>query len=293
MFAKMTIKEQYRLFLQQLQTIYSLNEATVITDWVFESLAGIERFDVIKNPDCPLSATKEEALNKALTPLLQHKPVQYVLGEGWFYKMKLKVNEQVLIPRTETEELVQLILTHVTANQIAAPTILDIGTGSGCIAIALKKNIPAAIVTAIDVSEEALLVAKENANNQDTTILFFQTDFLNEAQWTALPTFDIIISNPPYIPINEKEKLDINITAFEPHQALFVPDNTPLLFYEKIAAFGKTHLNSGGKIFMETHEDYARETAGLFSPFYSEVAIKKDIFGKERMVVAGISLYGI
>ena len=288
----MIIKEHYRFFLQQLQTIYNLNEATVITDWVFESLAGIERFDIIKNPDLPLSATKEEALNKALTPLLQHKPVQYVLGEGWFYKMKLKVNEQVLIPRPETEELVQLVLTHFATNQIAA-TILDIGTGSGCIAIALKKNIPAAIVTAIDVSEEALLVAKENANNQDTTILFFQTDFLNEAQWTALPTFDIIISNPPYIPIYEKEKLDTNVTAFEPHQALFVPDNTPLLFYEKIAAFGKTHLNSGGKIFMETHEDYARQTAGLFSPFYSEVAIKKDIFGKERMVVAGISLYGI
>ena len=289
----MTIKEQYRFFLQQLQTIYNLNEATVITDWVFESLAGIERFDVIKNPDLPLSVAKEEALSNSLTTLLQHKPVQYVLGEAWFYKMKLKVNEQVLIPRPETEELVQLVLTHVATDQIAAPTILDIGTGSGCIAIALKKNIPAAIVTAIDVSGEALLVAKENAINQDTAIRFFQTDFLNEVKWTDLPTFDIISSNPPYIPINEKEKLDINVTAFEPHQALFVPDNTPLLFYEKIAAFGKTHLNPGGKIFMETHEDYARETAGLFSPFYSEVAIKKDIFGKERMVVAGISLYGI
>jgi release factor glutamine methyltransferase len=220
--------------------------------------------------------------------LLQHKPVQYVLGEAWFYNMKLKVNEQVLIPRPETEELVQLVLTHVAANQVAAPTILDIGTGSGCIAIALMKNIPAAIVTAIDVSGEALLVAKENAIDQDTTIQFFQTDFLNEAQWPVLPTFDIIISNPPYIPINEKEKLDINVTAFEPHHALFVPDNAPLLFYEKIATFGKTHLNPGGKIFMETHEDYAQETADLFSPFYSEVAIKKDIFGKERMVVAEI-----
>lgn len=285
----MTIKEQYRFFLQQLQTICNLNEATVMTDWVFESLAGIERFDVIKNPDLPLSATQEEALNNALSALLQHKPLQYVLGEAWFYNMKLKVNEHVLIPRPETEELVQLVLTHVTTNQIAAPTILDIGTGSGCIAIAIKKNTPVAIVTAIDVSGDALLVAKENAINQDTTMLFFQTDFLNEAQWTALPTFDIIISNPPYIPINEKEKLDINVTAFEPHQALFVPDNAPLLFYEKIAVFGKTHLNPAGKIFMEIHEDYAKETADLFSPFYSKVAIKKDIFGKERMVVAEIS----
>jgi release factor glutamine methyltransferase len=286
MFAKMTIKEQYRFFLQQLQTIYNLNEATVITDWVFESLAGIERFDVIKNPDSPLSTIKQEALKNALTALLQHKPVQYVLGEAWFYNMKLKVNEQVLIPRPETEELVQLVLTHIATDQIAAPAILDIGTGSGCIAIALKKNIPQAIVTAIDVSGEALLVAKENAIKQDTTIRFFQTDFLNEAQWTALPTFDIIISNPPYIPINEKEKLDINVTAFEPHQALFVPDKAPLLFYEKIAGFGKTHLNQNGKIFMETHEDYAKETADLFKEYYNEVTIQKDIFDKERMVIA-------
>ena len=285
----MTIKQQYRFFLQQLQHIYNLNEATVITDWVFESLAGIERFDVIKNPDLPLFAAKEEALHIALTDLLKHKPVQYVLGEAWFYNMKLKVNEHVLIPRPETEELVELVLTHVTTNQIAEPTILDIGTGSGCIAIALKKNIPIAIVTAIDISGEALLMAKENAINQDTTIQFFQTDFLSDVQWTGLSKYDIIISNPPYIPISEKEKLDTNVTAFEPHQALFVPDKAPLLFYEKIAEFGKTHLKPAGKIFMETHEDYAQKTADLFSSFYNEVTIKKDIFAKERMVVAGSS----
>ena len=282
----MTIKEQYRFFLQQLQTIYNLNEATVITDWVFKSLAGIERFDVIKNPDCPLSATKEEALNNALTALLQHKPVQYFLGEAWFYNMKLKVNEHVLIPRPETEELVQLVLSHIVSNQIPAPSILDIGTGSGCIPIAVKKNIPAAVVTAIDVSEGALLVANENATTQQTNIGFLQVNFLDESQWGALPKFDIIISNPPYIPINEKEKLDMNVTAFEPHQALFVPDNSPLLFYEKIATFGKTHLNLGGKIFMETHEDFAKETASLFKQHYKEVTIQKDIFGKERMVIA-------
>lgn len=285
----MRIKQQYRFFLQQLQHIYNLNEATVITDWVFESLAGIERFDVIKNPDLPLFAAKEEALHIALTDLLKHKPVQYVLGEAWFYNMKLKVNEHVLIPRPETEELVELVLTHVTTNQIAEPTILDIGTGSGCIAIALKKNIPIAIVTAIDISGEALLMAKENAINQGTTIQFFQTDFLSEVQWTGLSKYDIIISNPPYIPISEKVKLDINVTAFEPHQALFVPDKSPLLFYEKIVEFGKTHLKPAGKIFMETHEDYAQKTADLFSSFYNEVTIKKDIFGKERMVVAGSS----
>lgn len=282
----MTIKEQYRFFLQQLQTIYNLNEATVMTDWVFESLAGIERFDVIKNPDLSLPTAKEDALKNALTALLQHKPVQYVLGEAWFYNMKLKVNEKVLIPRPETEELVQLVLNAASILPTAAPTILDIGTGSGCIPIAIKKNMPASIVTAIDVSKGALLVAEENAANQNTVIQFLQFDFLDEAHWNALPKFDIIISNPPYIPINEKEKLDINVAAFEPHQALFVPDNSPLLFYEKIATFGKTHLNHGGEIFMETHEDYAKETASLFKQHYKEVTIQKDIFDKERMVIA-------
>jgi release factor glutamine methyltransferase len=218
--------------------------------------------------------------------LLQHKPIQYVLGETWFYNMKLKINEHVLIPRPETEELVQLLLNESSYGTVK---VLDIGTGSGCIAVAVKKNMPDAIVTAIDVSDDALLVAKENAANQNTEIQFLQVDFLDEKQWTTLPKFDIIISNPPYIPVNEKEQLDINVTAFEPHQALFVPDNSPLLFYKKIAEFASTHLNPSGKIFMETHEDFASQTASLFLQDYKQVTVKKDIFGKERMVVAGIS----
>ena len=285
----MTIREQYRFFLQKLQIIYNLNEATVITNWVFESLAAITRFDVIKNPDQHLSAVNSDQLNNALNALLLHKPVQYVLSEAWFCNTKLKVNEHVLIPRPETEELVQLLLNEVVEIKNTTPAILDIGTGSGCIVIAIKKNIPSANITAIDVSGQALKIAEENAVNQQTAIQFLRVDFLDETQWPALPIFDFIISNPPYIPINQKDKLDRNVTAFEPHQALFVPDNSPLLFFEKIAAFGKTHLNINGKIFMETHEDYAKETATLFSQFYKEVIIKKDIFGKQRMVVATLS----
>jgi release factor glutamine methyltransferase len=182
MFAKMIIKEQYRFFLQQLQIIYNRNEATVITDWVFESLTGITRFDILKQPDQVLSDTDAAKLNYALTALSQHKPVQYVLGEAWFYNMKLNVNENVLIPRPETEELVQLVLTEVTNIKKTSVTILDIGTGSGCIAIATKKIIPSANVTAIDVSEQALLIAKENAANQHTAIQFLKVDFLEEAQ---------------------------------------------------------------------------------------------------------------
>ena len=281
----MTVYKQYRFFLDKLQAIFTTREATVITDWVFESIAGCTRFDTIRNPEQILPVAIIAHLNSALNALLQHKPVQYVLGEAWFYKMKLKVNERVLIPRPETEELVELVLTE--AGHFEKPlNIQDIGTGSGCIAIAVKKNMPTAFVTAIDVSEYALLVAGENAANLKTNIQFLTIDFLDEPQWVGLPMFDIIISNPPYIPLNEKEKLDINVTAYEPHQALFVPDNLPLLFYKKIADFGKTNLTKNGKIFMETHENFAKETKALFEENYSRVEIKKDIFGKERMVTA-------
>ena len=280
----MTIKEQYHSFLQQIQTIYNLNEATVITDWVFESLADIKRFDIIKDPDQQLVNLKNKEIEIALSALLQHKPIQYVLGEAWFYNMKLKVNGHVLIPRPETEELVQLILNE--EKHFKMPAVLDIGTGSGCIAIALKKDMPQAIVTAIDVSKEALLVAKGNATSQQCVIQFLQVDFLDESQWARLPMFDMIISNPPYIPITEKDKMDNNVTLFEPHKALFVPDDSPLLFYKKIAGFADKHLNPNGKIFMETHEDFANQTAALFLQQLKEVTIQKDIFGKERMVIA-------
>ncbi len=280
----MTIKEQYHSFLQQIQIIYDLNEATVITDWVFESIAGIKRFDIIKKPNQRLVNLKNKEIELALAVLLQHKPIQYVLGEAWFYNMKLKVNEHVLIPRPETEELVQLVLNE--GKHFKMPVVLDIGTGSGCIAIAVKKNMSQAIVTAIDVSRQALLVAKENATTQQCSIEFFKLDFLDESQWAVLPMFDIIISNPPYIPINEKEKMDNNVTLFEPHKALFVPDDSPLLFYKKIADFAGKHLNPNGKIFMETHEDFANQTAALFLQQFKEVTIQKDIFGKERMVMA-------
>ena len=280
----MTIKEQYHFFLQQIQTIYNLNEATVITDWVFESLADIKRFDIIKDPDQQLVNLKNKEIEIALSALLQHKPIQYVLGEAWFYNMKLKVNGHVLIPRPETEELVQLVLNE--EKHFKMPAVLDIGTGSGCIAIALKKDMPQAIVTAIDVSKEALLVAKGNATSQQCVIQFLQVDFLDESQWARLPMFDMIISNPPYIPITEKDKMDNNVTLFEPHKALFVPDDSPLLFYKKIAGFADKHLNPNGKIFMETHEDFANQTAALFLQQFKEATIQKDIFGKERMVIA-------
>ncbi len=283
----MTIKELYRNFLLQLQKIYSLSEATAISNRVFEKALSLKRSDILKNPGKIVTAADDASIRHILQQLLQHKPVQYVLGEAWFYNLKLKVNEHVLIPRPETEELVEQLIRD-RKSKLTDPKILDIGTGSGCIAIAIQKNLPASLVTAIDISENAIALAAENAVLHNAHINFKQMDFLAEKKWETLPLFDIIISNPPYIPINEKEKLGKNVSLYEPHIALFVPAKSPLIFYEKIAAFGSSNLRPSGKIYLETHESYAQQVAGLFRKDYETVTVKKDMFGKERMIFVTI-----
>ena len=284
MFVFMTIKELYRNYLLKLQKIYSLSEATTITDMLFEKLASVTRTGMIKNPAMQPGSSVIKQLDQHFEQLLLHKPVQYVLGEAWFYHLKFKVNEHVLIPRPETEELVEQLIKD-RKSKLTDPAILDIGTGSGCIPVAIKKHLPAAVMLAIDVSEKALLLAKENAALHNAHISFLLLDFLNEKNWDSLPLLDIIISNPPYIPFSEKEKLDKNVTAYEPHLALFVPDGSPLVFYQKIAAFGRMKLKPKGTIYLETHEELAKEVAGLFMKDYQTVMIKKDMYGKERMVL--------
>lgn len=281
----MSSKELYRNFLVELQAVYDLNEATVITDWVFENIASIKKADLIKNPlqTVPLAVIKKLAEKKE--ELLQHKPVQYVMGNTTFYNMQFQVNDKVLIPRPETEELTNLVI-NSHRFEYKQLNVLDIGTGSGCIAIAIKKHLPSSKVIALDVSEGALDLARANAITNKTNIQCTLFDFLDESRWPELLLFDIIISNPPYIPVNEKAKMDKNVVGYEPHNALFVPDNKPLLFYEKIAKFGRDHLNYNGKIYLETHENYAQEVAALFSATYQQVLVKKDLFGKERIVVA-------
>ena len=278
----MTWNEYYRYYLQQLQSIYSMEEATAITGLVFENKAAVSRKDIIKSPDGILLNHHKTILDEALKQLITHKPVQQITGEAWFYNLKFKINEHVLIPRPETEELVKWLIEE-NAGDVS---VLDIGSGSGCIPITLKKNLPDALITSIDVSIEALEIAKQNAAANKTTVDFLQFDFLNKNEWRRLPVFDIIISNPPYIPLNEKEKLDRNVTAYEPHTALFVPNEKPLLFYEMIAAFAKKHLKPNGKIYVEIHEGFAKETASVFLPTFKNVEIRKDINGKERMIKA-------
>lgn len=285
MFAKMNTKELYRNFLVQLQKVYELGEATVITDWVFDNIASIKKTDLIKNPMQQVPAPVAKKIAEKLEQLLSHQPVQYVLGQTTFYNLPFQVNDKVLIPRPETEELTNLVINswRFETKQVS---VIDIGTGSGCIAITIKKHLPSTKVIAVDVSYDALEIAHKNSIANKTNVQFSLFDFLDESRWPELMLFDVIISNPPYIPIAEKEKMEKHVVDYEPHGALFVPDNNPLVFYEKIAKFGRSHLNYNGKVYLETHEDYAKEVAALFEQDYNQVMIKKDLFGKERMVIA-------
>jgi len=280
----MLLNELYRKYLHGLQGIYNKHEASVITSMIFESIAGINKSGMIIDPRKVLDKETVKKLRAALDRLLQHTPVQYVTGEAWFYKMKFKVSPAVLIPRLETEEIVEEVI-HFLHLQPGA-VVLDIGTGSGCIAIAIKKNLPGVSVSAIEISKDAMIIAEENAIKNETTINFLGFDFLNESALEQLDQYDVIVSNPPYIPLDEKEKLEKNVVDFEPHIALFTPAGLPLLFFEKIAAFGQRHLKRDGKIFLEVHEDLAKDVVGLFNNKGYHSTIKKDLFGKERLVMA-------
>lgn len=280
----MTANELYRFYLKELQKIHPALEAATITAIIFETFAGISRSDLIRDPEQLLDPELINLLENSLAELQLKKPVQYVTGEAWFCKMKLKVTPAVLIPRPETEELADAAISFLHGYKL--PKVLDIGTGSGCIPIAIKKAIPGAIVTAVDISPEALQVATENAIAEKTNIVFRQMDFLDENSWPELDLYDVIISNPPYIPVSEMAEMDKNITAYEPHTALFVANEQPLIFYEKIAGLGKTHLKENGRIMVEIHEQFSREVAALFNGNGYKVMTKKDFYGKQRMVIA-------
>lgn len=280
----MTIKALYQTYVERLLPLYPPNEAKQIRQMAFESLASITRSDVVMYPEKNLSSEQEIPLLEALAKLCANEPIQYILGECWFYKLRFKVNKAVLIPRPETEELVAAAIHHL--HTYSKPRVLEIGSGSGCIPIAIKKNVPASIITSIDISEEALQVATENAHKHFTEIEFVQNNFLEDCHWNTFEQYDLIISNPPYIPITELGTMDKHVTDHEPHVALFVSDEQPLIFYEKIAQFGQQHLTPSGSIMVEIHEDYARSVATLFTEKGYTTTIQKDFFGKDRMVFA-------
>jgi release factor glutamine methyltransferase len=283
------IKEAYHLLQQSIQPLYENREASNIADLIMEDITGWDRSRRIIHHDAMLSEPQLERYTHCKEELLHGRPTQYVLGHAWFCDMRFKVDEHVLIPRPETEELVMEVkkmYAEVPSEKDHLFKMVDIGTGSGCIAIALKKYFPDWDVWAVDKSNGALAIAKTNAVLLDTEIHFVASDILKEAKTDHLPAFDLIISNPPYIPVEDKREMDDRVLDHEPHEALFVTDEDPLQFYKAIIAFSDHHLLRGGMLFFETHELYAQEVAALLEENgFEHIAVKKDFQEKERIVL--------
>ena len=284
----MTFETAEQSLATALDGLYENREAATIAGMVMEFITGKSKMDRWLQKNELLSIEDLKRLEKYSKELLTGKPVQYVLGETWFAGMCLAVNEHTLIPRPETEELVNLCANWATTNKIhhAPLQILEVGTGSGCIAIALLKKLPNAQITAVDISNEAIKVASANAIANNTAITFITLDFLDETTWLGLGSYDIIISNPPYIADNEKESMAVHVLDFEPHTALFVTNNNPLIFYTALANFGKTYLHHGGALFVEINQALGLQTQDVFEQNNYNTLLKKDLFDNDRMIVA-------
>lgn len=283
---------------QQLKELYDERESTVIADMVMEKITGLRRVDRLTKSEEPLLLQQLEELTALVHRLQKSEPVQYILEEAWFRGMKLFVDKQVLIPRPETEELVDWIISDVKrvgidvfdrgpaeADDTRKLKILDVGTGSGCIALALKKEMPKAEVWGCDVSDEALNVARRNGAQLDIRVDFVGLNFLDDGQTKQLPTVDIIVSNPPYVPQKDMTAMQPNVVQHEPHGALFVPDDNALLFYEALIRFAKDRLYVNGSLYVEIHEELGREVELLLTQEgYTDIEIRKDLQGKDRMV---------
>ena len=311
---KMTVREAKRDFIQTLSPQYGEGEARAMSRYVFEDYFGSKH-----ETDTFLDFLLED-LNNIKKRLLAGEPVQYVVGFAWFYGLKFKVNPNVLIPRPETEELVEWVLESVNSHlslgnghlslgngqqsithnpkpetQNALPktqnpklkTLLDIGTGSGCIPITLKVKNPDLVVSAVDISEGALITASRNAYRMNADIDFKRLDILNDNDWTQVGHFDIIVSNPPYIPTKEKALMANNVLDYEPHLALFVDDDDALIFYTQIADFALLHLNTEGVLFYECNEYNAVQVVEMLkNKGFKSVVLRKDMSGKDRMIKA-------
>ena len=285
----MTINNIKNLFLNELLNLYPKQEIESFFNLLTEAFLDLKRVDIILDPNKEIVNEVEQKYNSALAKLKKEIPIQYIIGTTEFYGLPFTVNENVLIPRPETEELVSLILQNskLKTQNSKDLTILDIGTGSGCIAIALAKNLPNAKIWALDVSEKAIEIAKQNAKLNDVDVQFLNENILNLKQ---LPkNFDVIVSNPPYVRELEKQEINNNVLNHEPHLALFVKDNDPLLFYDKIADIAKENLTKNGELYFEINQSLGKETVALLKQKgFQNIELKRDIFGKDRMIKAEV-----
>lgn len=286
-----TIKDVFEDY-KQLKKVYDINEIEAITLLVINEVTQLSKASIKAFPERELTSDQAQRLKNILIQLQTGQPIQYILGITEFYGLPFKVNPSVLIPRPETEELVEWILSSVGNLQAVntgqfAGSILDIGTGSGCIAISLKKNLSGAQVSAIDISEGALQTAKENAELNKVDVNFIKTDILNVNSEIEIPKFEIIVSNPPYVTLEDKKQMHTNVTDFEPHSALFVPEHNPLLFYNAIANFALTNLTPNGLLFFEINENFGNETVELLkNKGLKNIELRKDMSNRYRMAKA-------
>lgn len=287
----MILKDIQHIFHLELDELYGKEEVNSFFFMLTEAFYGLERFALAIDPEIVITKEQETPIFAALSELKLEKPIQHILGKAHFFGLEFSVNEHTLIPRPETEELVQWILDDFKVENNTKKTIriLDIGTGSGCIPIALKKNLPNADVFAIDISKKALKVAKENAKSNEVEIQFVQADVLQLQDLNRIGVnkdsgFDIIVSNPPYVRNLEKEAMRKNVLNYEPDSALFVLDDNPLVFYDKIANLAKAHLKPSGKLYFEINQYLGKEMIELLQQKqFQNIELRKDIFGVDRM----------
>jgi len=296
----MNIKSLKTHFFTELQTIQEDAEIVSFFFILTEFLHNLKRIDVSLHPDFEVSETDFKKWQTIISELKTEKPIQYITGESWFYGLRFEVNENTLIPRPETEELVEWIIEsqkskaqNLIIQKSNNLTILDIGTGSGCIPIALKKEIPNAAVYAIDISEKALERARKNALNNQVEVNFIQQDILLSSNLQISKSsnllFDVIVSNPPYVRNLEKQEIKKNVLDYEPHLALFVDDSDALLFYRKIAQLALKSLTPNGKLFFEINQYLAKETVELVEQLgFKNIELRKDFMGNDRMICCGL-----
>lgn len=273
-----TIGTVSKQLIAKLTPLYGEGEAKAMVRLIFHSLKGWNLTDLIIHQDTTLSDYMAEKIDGIMSRLLNHEPIQHILGETSFYGMNLRVTRDTLIPRPETEQLVDMI---VSENNSSDLSVLDIGTGSGAIAIALSRNLKFPEVSALDISEKALSVAKENAETLHANIHFIHADIFTYSPEDN--SMDIIVSNPPYIGNSEKKDMEANVLDYEPHSALFVPDDNPLLFYSRIAEIAKTALKENGELYFEINPRHSAEIAKLLeAEAFRDIHLIKDIHGRQR-----------
>lgn len=293
----MNLLQLKSLFIDELTDTYPKEEILSFYYLLIEGLLHLQKKEVFLEPTIKLSTQHLSEFKNSIALLKQEKPIQYLLGSTEFCGFTFKVNENVLIPRPETEELVHWIcsdrisdISNQKDSGSSQTSILDIGTGSGCIAISLAKKCPNSEVSALDVSKNALITAKENAIANDVAIHFIEQDILNfpiKFNTTVFKKYDIIVSNPPYVREMEKQEMQNNVVQNEPHLALFVDNDNPLLFYNKIAEFAKENLTENGLIYFEINQYLASETATLLEQKgFNRIEIREDIYGNKRMLKA-------